>query len=234
MAIPRPVKAVLWALAIGFGAIFGMIILMVLVTLPTTVRRDTTRPTASTTPARPTPSTPVSKVETPRTVADDPERVKAAEARRLAAKWSYAFDTDAMTSRKSTFATIKSENTVTFDFPYRGAQHGTLMLRDHPSYGRDVIFSIERGQILCHSYEDCSIRVRFDEGNPQHWNAIGPKDNSSTDIFLRNEASFVQKLRTAKVVRIQVPVYHEGEPIFEFRVGGFDNAAFKGNFVKIE
>src|SRR5947209_6532585 len=64
-------------------------------------------------------------------------------------KWTYLVNEDAMTSRKAKYATIKSENTVTFNFPYQGSQRGTLMLRDHPTYRRDVIFSIERGQLLC-------------------------------------------------------------------------------------
>jgi hypothetical protein len=167
-------------------------------------------------------------------VAEEAERVRAAEAaaaaeaQRLANKWTYRVDEDPMTSRKAKYAIIESENTVTFDFPYQGPQRGTLMLRDHPTYGRDVIFSIERGQLLCQSYSDCRIRVRFDEGNPERWNAVGPADNSSTSIFLRNEARFVQKLRASKALRLQVPVYQEGEPMFEFRVGGLDYAQYKG------
>jgi hypothetical protein len=165
--------------------------------------------------------------------AEEAERVRAAEAaaaaesQRLANKWTYRVDEDPMTSRKSRYATIESENTVTFDFPYQGAQHGRLMLRDHPTYGHDVIFSIERGQILCHSYDDCQVRVRFDEGNPERWNAAGPSDNSTTSVFIRSHSRFVQKLRAAKVVRLQIPVYQQGEPMFEFQVGGFDYARYR-------
>lgn len=165
--------------------------------------------------------------------AEEAERVRAAEAaaaaeaQRLADKWRYRVDEDPMTSRKSRYASIESENTVDFDFPYQGSQHGTLILRDHPTYGRDVIFSIERGQLLCQSYDDCQIRVRFDEGNPERWNAVGPSDNSNTSIFIRNQARFVQKLRAAKVVRLQVPAYQQGEPMFEFQVGGFDYAQYR-------
>lgn len=165
--------------------------------------------------------------------AEEAERIRAAEAaaaveaQRLADKWSYRVSEDPMTSRKSRYATIESENTVEFDFPYQGSQRGTLLLRDHPSYGRDVIFSIERGQLLCPSYSDCQIRVRFDEGSPERWSAVGPSDNSSTSIFVRNQARFVQKLRAAKVVRLQVPVYQQGEPMFEFQVGGLDYARYR-------
>lgn len=150
-----------------------------------------------------------------------------AEASRLANKWTYRATEDPMSGRTSRFASIQSENTVSFDFPYEGPQFGTLMVRDHPSYGRNVILLIERGQILCQSYEDCSIRIRFDNGSPMRWGAVGPADNSNTSVFLRNEDGFIRRFRAAKVVRLQIPVYQEGEPMFEFRVGGFDYSRFK-------
>jgi hypothetical protein len=63
---------------------------------------------------------------------------EAAERRADAAKWSYYSTTDPMASRPSRTASIQSENTVNFDFPYQGPQHAILTLRNHPSYGRDV------------------------------------------------------------------------------------------------
>ncbi|WP_404358508.1 hypothetical protein [Methylotuvimicrobium sp. KM1] len=153
--------------------------------------------------------------------------VAAAEAQRLAAKWSYQVSDDPMSSRKAKYASIISENAVSFDFPYQGLQRGKLMLRDHPTYGNNVIFSIERGQILCESYSDCTIRIRFDNGSSTRWGAVGPSDHSNTSIFLRNESGFVKKMRAAKIVRLQVPIYQEGEPIFEFHVGGYDAQKYK-------
>ena len=147
----------------------------------------------------------------------------------LAAKWSYRAEEDPMTSRKARYASIESENALTFDFPYQGEQHGQLLLRDHPSHGRDVMVLITKGQILCPSYDGCTVRVRFDEGSPQRWSASGPADNSTTVVFLRNEGGFIQKLRNSKVVRIEIPVYQEGQPMLEFQVGGFDYSRFKLN-----
>lgn len=152
----------------------------------------------------------------------------AAERRSLAEKWTYRTEADAMTGRESRYATITSENTVNFDFPYSGPQHGRLSLRNHPSYGKDVILQIEQGQLLCRSYEDCQIRIRFDDGSPERWNARGPSDNSSTVLFIRNYDRFLQRLRNSDVVRIQPEVYQEGSPIFEFRVGGYDASKHSG------
>jgi hypothetical protein len=131
-----------------------------------------------------------------------------------------------MTSRKISIAAIDSENSVNFDFPYRGEQNATLILREHPSYGFGVLVSIQRGQFLCHSYENCTIRVRFDEAEPEAWSAVGPSDNSTTTVLLHSEARFLPRLRKAKTVRIQIPVYQEGSPTFEFDVDGFDHDRF--------
>jgi hypothetical protein len=154
------------------------------------------------------------------------KQAAAAEAFRLAQKWTYQGSVDAMTSKRKRSAFIESENSVNFGFPYNGPQKATLTLRDHPTYGRDVIISIERGQFLCPSYTECRVRVRFDEAPLERWSAVGPSDNSTTTVFLRGSDRFRQKLRRAKVIRIQVPIYQEGEPMFEFQVGGFDNKRY--------
>lgn len=155
------------------------------------------------------------------------EQMEAAERAADAGKWRYSSDTDPMASRPSRTASIESENTVEFGFPYDGPQHATLTLRNHPSYGLDVILQIREGQILCPSYDDCSLRIRFDDGSVERFTAAGPADNSSTTVFIRNYSRFMQRMRNAKVVRIQIPVYQEGAPTFEFRVGGFDNERYR-------
>jgi hypothetical protein len=48
-----------------------------------------------------------------------------------------------------------------------------------------TIFFIERGQLMCGSYEDCTVLVRFDEAKPERFSAIGPADNSSDTVFIR-------------------------------------------------
>lgn len=125
-------------------------------------------------------------------------------------------------------ASVVSTNTVEFSFPYQRPQHGTLVLRDTPRFGKDVMFSIERGQILCRSYEDCSILVRFDDRDPLTFNAAGASDGSSETIFIRNHPRFLREMQRAKQVRISVEVYRQGAPTFEFDVSGFDPGKLTG------
>lgn len=56
---------------------------------------------------------------TPARVLSDSERAVVA-GRALAAKWSYYTKPDAMTGKMARYASISSENSVDFDFPYQG------------------------------------------------------------------------------------------------------------------
>lgn len=137
-------------------------------------------------------------------------------------QWEYDVAEDAMSGSKRYTATVKSSNTVSFGFPYTGAQHGTLTLRSQQGKGKDVLFYIERGQILCPSYEGCGVLVRFDDEKPMRFSATGPADHSSEIIFLSNYSNFVTKLKKAKRVRMAVEIYQNGAPAFEFDVNGFN------------
>lgn len=141
--------------------------------------------------------------------------------------WSYFSDEDAMSSKNSRFASIQSSNTVNLGFPYSGEQQATLQLRTHPRWGKDVIFSVDKGQLLC-SYSGCRVLVRFDEAPPVYYNANEPSDHSSTYLFISNYAGFVNKMSKAKKVRIAVDFYQNGTQTFEFNVSGFDQAQYSG------
>lgn len=142
-------------------------------------------------------------------------------------QWSYYQNSDDMGKGTVYTAYVSSTNTVNFDFPYSGEQHATLSLRTHPRWGKDLFFRIEKGQLLCNSYDGCNVLIRFDEAEPLTFSAIGPDDNSSEVIFIRNYGRFVERMLKAKRVRIAVNVYQEGAPTFEFDVSDFDQAKYK-------
>lgn len=145
----------------------------------------------------------------------------------IGTQWTYSQAEDKMSGGTTYHAYVYSTNTVEFGFPYSGVQNGRLELRIDPKYGKDVIFRIEKGQILCHSYQDCTVLVRFDDEKPVNYSAVGAADNSTETIFLRNYSRFVEKLLKAKQVRISTNIYQQGEPVFEFDVSGFDHEKYK-------
>jgi len=142
-------------------------------------------------------------------------------------QWFYDHSDDSMGKGVIHQAMVASSNTVNFDFPYSGMQHATLLLRIHPRHGKDVIFRIEKGQILCHSYEDCTVLVRFDDEPPTNYSAGGAADNSTETIFIRNYDRFMGKVLKAKRVRIAANIYQQGAPVFDFDVSSFDQNEYR-------
>jgi hypothetical protein len=141
--------------------------------------------------------------------------------------WEYDQFKDAMSPGLVSSAKAESTNTVSFGFPYQGAQHALLFLRSHPRHGQDVILKIEKGQFLCSSYDGCTVLVRFDDKPPVKWHASGPEDHDTVTLFLGNYNGFVSSMSKAKTVRISAPMYQEGSPVFEFAVGGFDKNRYR-------
>ena len=137
--------------------------------------------------------------------------------------WDYSQFEDEMGRGKVYTATIESRNTINLDFPYNGEQHGSLMLREHPKHGKDVILKIERGQLLDSEYND-PVVVRFDSDKPLTFSSVGASDHSTETLFLRGNAFsvFSTRLKTAKTVRIQAPIYQGGNQVFTFEVEGFN------------
>ena len=149
-----------------------------------------------------------------------PELEQLVKAESVGRQWSYWSDEDPMTSKVTRGAKVQSKNSFEFDFPYKGTQYATLTLRKHPSYGSDVMFSIEKGQILCSSYQ-CPIRIRFDDAPPVTYDGTGPADNSSETVFIPGFASLEKKIAAANRVRIEVNVHDQGVLMAEFDVSGY-------------
>jgi hypothetical protein len=141
-------------------------------------------------------------------------------------QWFYHHNDDGMSKGVIYVAQVSSSNAVNFQFPYAGAQHATLMLRTHPRHGESIIFSIKKGQILCHSYQDCAVLVRFDDDEPASYTAAGAADNSTQTIFIGNESKFLEKMAKAKLVRIAANIFQEGTREFDFDVSGFDQVKY--------
>ena len=145
----------------------------------------------------------------------------------MAENWSYAQEEDSMSAGKIYFARTSSINSVNFNFPYEGEQHALLTLRTDPKYGKDIIFEIEKGQILCSSYDGCKIPVRFDSKKTLYFQAVPSVDHNSTIIFIKNYSLFVQNLLHSKRLRITPTIFQEGIPVFEFKIDGFKQSKYK-------
>lgn len=131
-------------------------------------------------------------------------------------QWQYSDSTDKMTGKPIKQASIDSNSFVVLNPPYSNKTTATLILRSHPRHGRDAIINLSSGQSLCKSYEDCILLIRFDNDPATEYSGIGPSDYSTDTIFIRNYSRFTSRLRTAKKVLIQIPMYEAGGAAWEF------------------
>ena len=135
------------------------------------------------------------------------------------AAWEYENQTDAMGRGGIKTASVTSIQPFTLNFPYKGEQYATLLIRKHPKYGNDVILTIERGQLIC-DYDDCAITVRFDNNKPMRFTANKPADHSTTHFFLEGFSRFVSSAKKAKRLQVEAVFFQQGGRILEFDITG--------------
>ena len=121
-----------------------------------------------------------------------------------------------MTGKTEFSARIQSKNSLNLAFPYAGANYGYLIVRQHPGYGLDVIVQVNKGQILCHAYQNCTVKVRFGDSQPVTFSAAPSADLDATAVFLRNPKSFIEKASKAKGIKVQATMYQAGDVVMEF------------------
>lgn len=164
---------------------------------------------------------PASSVRTVEPEADEPAAAPApAEPVTPPSDWVTQETVDAMTDKTIRFACATSSNSVTLDFPY-GARSARICIRQHPKHGQDVYVTLsDSGQILCASYDGCTINVRFDDGEVEKFSANGPSDNSSETVFISNDSRFISAARKASRIRVQLEFFQNGTHTFDFPARG--------------
>ncbi|PZT99865.1 MAG: hypothetical protein DI624_04115 [Brevundimonas sp.] len=136
--------------------------------------------------------------------------------------WSYRDDTDPMTDRKTRFACVTSTNEVRLNRPYDDVK-AELCIRQSPRYGLDAYVQLlGEGQIICRSYDNCTVKVRFGDGAQQSFSAADAADGSSNVTFISNASRFVTGVKTADVTRIQMTFYEAGDQVIEFNTKGLE------------
>lgn len=140
--------------------------------------------------------------------------------------WKYDQTTDEMRGTKSKFASITSDNSVQFGFPYDGGSYLSTTLRKRSNEPTEVMFAISDGQYSCDTISDnCFAAVKFDNGDIQNIELSSTTDYSSDVLFIANEYdvdSFVASLKSSKKLIVELPFYQEGKKQFGFTVSGLN------------
>jgi hypothetical protein len=132
--------------------------------------------------------------------------------------WQYQEVFDKMRRQTTYMASIDSLNKLNRRFPYNGGVTGTLILRESPKFGYDILLSVAKGQFRC-SFGGCTVSMKFDEGKVKQFSAVGPSDGSANLLFLRPYGRLHERLRKAKRV-IEAEFFQEGLQQLDFDVSG--------------
>jgi len=134
--------------------------------------------------------------------------------------WIYNSDVDKMTDKTTRTACVVSVNQVRLDWPYK-AVNAQLCLRNSPQFGRDAYVSLMGdGQVMCRSYDGCTVKVRFDDGAQQDFSASSSSDGSSNVFFIDNRARLETGLKSASRTLVQAEFYQAGVQSMEFNTAG--------------
>jgi hypothetical protein len=128
--------------------------------------------------------------------------------------WAYWTSFDEVRRDTIYRASLTSENSVSFGFPYEGGSSLTLMVRKHPTYGNDVIFKISTGQFVCGT-DSCSGTINYGAG-PEVIALSESTDNSSDTLFASDGDEVIKRLTATKKVIVELPFYQEGNRQFTF------------------
>jgi hypothetical protein len=130
-------------------------------------------------------------------------------------RWRYSNQRDEMRNGVTSIACLESTNELEFDFPYQGGSTATICFRQSPQYGFDAWVSVERGQFTC--LMDCTVRVKFDDGEIHTFSAGGASDGSADIVFISNANRFLNGVKGAGRIVVEAEFYQSGahQMVFE-------------------
>ena len=133
--------------------------------------------------------------------------------------WHIQTSVDEMTDSENIWATIRSDNYINQDFPYEGKTYASITVRYMKQYGYDILINIDRGQIVGSDINGSNfVRVRFDEEAPKKYYFNNAADYSTETVFLKNAKEFMEKCKHANSIKVEIPLYDAGNPVFSFHV----------------
>lgn len=132
--------------------------------------------------------------------------------------WSFSYARDEMTDSKNIWASVISDNCIRQDPPYQGDTYAKITVRYMKKYGYDVIVEITKGQIIYSHARSNMMMIRFDSDEPRNYYFNSSADHDPKCVFLSNVKDFIKRAQKAKVKKIQISLYHSGNPIFTFTV----------------
>lgn len=114
-----------------------------------------------------------------------------------------------MRGGETRYAQVEAADTINLDFPY-GEQRGRILVRQSPKFGFDILVGVPSGQILCNSYSNSHISVKFDEGPIRRFGCTDASDGTNNMVFVEGAKSFLASLKSSKRVVVEAEFFQNG------------------------
>lgn len=156
----------------------------------------------------------------------------------ISAEWTTTYKNDEMRGTARKFLQTESDNSVDFDFPYNGGAKLSIVLRSKNTELKDgqkaedlkpteALLVISKGQFICHSFSECKISAKFDNGKILKYSMTESGDGSSDVIFFDNSPMFIKNLQNHKKLIIEADFFQAGSKQFKFDLEGYSTEKSK-------
>jgi hypothetical protein len=135
------------------------------------------------------------------------------------ADWAYQESRSPMDGEVTNRACTTSDMRLDLKFPYAGGA-ASLCLVKRGQKATNVYVVLTKGQLLCHSFSPCTVRVKFDDRPPFSMTGVGTNDGRTNAAFLEPEKQFITALRRSKKVLIELTIYDNGVRVIDFDIDG--------------
>lgn len=153
-----------------------------------------------------------------------------------AGDWRYNQNRDEMRDTTSYYANLDSTNSIDLLSPYNGGSKLTIAVYSaDDNLIKSAGLLLSKGMINCNKGEPCKVNVKFDNGKIQELHTSLLADDYDV-LGISSPKSFVQSMKMAKNLIIEVPLYKNGEKQFKFDLSGLqwevekDKKLFKSSF----
>ncbi len=156
-----------------------------------------------------------------------------------AGDWEYSQNHDEMRGTTSYYANLDSTNSIDLLSPYSGGSKLTIAVySSDDNIVKNAGLFLSKGMINCNKGESCKVNVKFDNGEIQELYTSILTDNYDV-LGISLPKGFIQSVKMAKKLIIEVPLYKNGEKQFKFDLPELkwktekDGELFKSSFGNI-
>lgn len=121
-----------------------------------------------------------------------------------------------MTGSRVRFWRLTSDASLALPFPNAGQNFGRLTIRKRTKQSPEVMFRVDKGQIVCDTPDTCTLRLKFGEKPPITMAATRSTSGQSSLLFIDDARRFIREAKTASKILAQPTIYGVGPVVVSF------------------